>query len=234
MSRKLVLIATLVLVVGAVTPMPARAQSTVSFNLGGFYPRSLDARGTGDVLFENLNYLYFNFNDFRNVTFGGDYLYSLGDFFEVGGGIGYYSESVPSAYTDYVNQDTGLDIVQSLKLRIVPVTATIRVLPLSKNLPVQPYVGGGVAILPWRYSETGEFIDFSTGDIFTNNYVASGTEVGGTILGGVRVLPTRRFGLGFEVRWQSGKGKLPAELGFSGNTIDLGGMNYLATFSYKF
>jgi hypothetical protein len=233
MSRKLVLIAMLVLVVGAVTAMPARAQSTVSFNLGAFYPRSLDARGTGDVLFENLNYLSFDFNSFRNVTFGGDYLYSLGDFFEVGAGVGYYSESVPSVYTDYVNEN-GSEIVQSLKLRIVPITFTVRVLPLSKNLPVQPYVGGGVAILPWRYSETGEFIDFSTGDIFTNNYVASGTNVGGTILGGVRLFPTRKFALGFEVRWQSGKGTLPTELGFSGDKIDLGGMNYLATFSYRF
>ena len=234
MSRKFLLIATLVLVVGAATAMPARAQSTVSFNLGAFYPRSLDARGTGDVLFENLNYLSFDFNAFRGFTFGGDFLYPLGDFFEVGAGIGYYSESVPSIYTDYVDLDTGLDIAQSLKLRIIPITFTVRALPLSKNLPVQPYVGGGLAILPWRYSETGEFIDFNTGDIFTNNYVASGTKVGGTILGGVRVLPSRRFAVGFEVRWQNGKATLPAELGFSGNTIDLGGFNYLATFGYRF
>jgi hypothetical protein len=42
------------------------------------------------------------------------------------------SSSCP-ACTDYVNQDTGQDIVQSLKLRIVPITATVRVLPLSKK-----------------------------------------------------------------------------------------------------
>jgi len=104
----------------------------------------------------------------------------------------------------------------------VPLTATIRVLPLSKNLPVQPYVGGGVAILPWRYSETGEFIDFSTGDIFTNNYVASGTEVGGTILG--VCVSFRRAGSAWgSSALQSGKADLPPELGFSGNTIDLAG-----------
>jgi opacity protein-like surface antigen len=233
MFRKLMLIAMVVVVAGTFTAMPARAQSTVSFNLGYFVPRSLDSRGTGDVLFENLNYLSFNFDDFRNVTFGGDYLYPIGDFIEVGGGIGYYSRSVPSVYTDWVNSD-GSEIVQELKLRIVPITATVRVLPLSKNLPVQPYVGVGVAILPWRYSETGDFVDFSTGDIFRNTYAASGTNVGPTVLGGVRLALARKFALGFEVRWQHGTGTLPPELLFSGNTIDLGGMSYNGTFNFKF
>ena len=44
----------------------------------------------------------------------------------------------------------------------------------------------------------------------------------------------RTFDIGFEARWQSAAGKLPADQDFFGTEIDLGGMNYLATFNIRF
>jgi outer membrane protein W len=134
-------------------------------------------------------------------------------------------------YTDSVHPD-GSDIAQTLKLRIVPFTATIRLLPFGNNGPIQPYIGAGVGVYSWRYSETGEFVDLQN-NIFTGNFVGSGSATGPTILGGVRV-PIGSAGVGFEIRHQSAQGKLPADQGFAGTTIDLGGYNYLFTMSFRF
>jgi hypothetical protein len=53
------------------------------------------------------------------------------------------------------------------------------------------------------------------------------------VLGGVRV-PIGPTAVGFEARYQSAKGSLPANQDFAGSKIDLGGMNYLFTFNIRF
>ena len=130
-----------------------------------------------------------------------------------------------------VNQN-GTEIEQTLKLRIVPFTATIRLLPFGNDQPIQPYIGAGVGVYGWRYSETGQFVDRQN-NVFTGNFVGSGAATGPTILGGVRV-PTGPAGVGFEIRYQSAQGTLPTDQGFAGTTIDLGGYNYLLTMNFRF
>src|SRR5512139_4220266 len=125
MVRRLVLSALLVLFVA--TPLLAQARLApparpgphqVAFTLGYFDIRGVDSRVSGDVLIANLGFLSFYPPEFNNVTFGGDYLFSLGDFIEVGGGVSYYSGSAPSVYANFVNED-GTEIWQELKLRFV-------------------------------------------------------------------------------------------------------------------
>ena len=65
-----------------------------------------------------------------------------------------------------------------------------------------------------RYSETGKFVD-SDNSIFNGNFVGSGTATGPVILGGVR-FPIDRFDVGGEIRYQSAKGDLPADQTFAG------------------
>ena len=119
-----------------------------------------------------------------------------------------------------------------LKLRIAPITATIRFLPLGHHDAITPYIGGGVGILNWRYTESGDFVQ-PNGSIVRGTFFGSETTVGPVILGGVR-FPIGSGGIGFEIRHQSGEGNLPADLGFDGNKINLGGFNYLATFTFGF
>jgi hypothetical protein len=97
---------------------------------------------------------------------------------------------------------------------------------------VQPYIGAGVGVFSWRYSETGEFID-SRNNIFVDNFVGSGSVAGPVILGGVR-FPMGPFAAGGEVRWQDAKADLPADEGFAGPKINLGGFNYLFTMNFRF
>jgi len=230
------------LVIGLFATPIASAQQSFNLYVGGFAPKSEDGRTANDVLVNDLTVeppLSFEVTDFHTVTFGGEYLVHLGPMFEAGLGIGYQSSSVPSVYAGLVNSD-GSEIEQTLKLRDVPMSATIRWLPLGKNpRGVQPYIGGGVGIHAWKYSETGQFVDTSNG-IFQQTYEASGTATGPMILGGVRV-PVGAWGLGGELRWQSAVGDLPANSGFVSDPnldnqpkIDLGGFTYLFSVNFRF
>ena len=215
---------------------PAAAQQSVNFHFGAFTPAREDSRSrsdgrSDDVLVNNLNVFDFEINDFDSVTFGGEWLVALGSHAEAGLGLGIYSDSVDSVYRDLVNEDF-TEIEQEFKLRIVPFTATFRFLPLGRNAAVQPYIGGGIGLFRWRYTETGEFVDFDS-TIFRDTYVGEGWSTGPVILGGVR-FPVGSWDIGGEIRYQDAEGELPLDQGFSGSKIDLKGFNYLMTFNIRF
>ena len=105
----------------------------------------------------NREYLLFDFGDFNGLLVSGDWSFALGEYFEAAWAFGYYQSTVPTVYAEWVNED-GSEIEQDLKLRIMPATAVVRVLPLGARRAFQPYVGGGLAVYFWRYSETGEFL----------------------------------------------------------------------------
>jgi hypothetical protein len=232
------LAATLVL-----APQTARADSLFGFYLGGFFPRGEDARVSGDVLRENLSFRTLiddtgtgdPLRTFAGVTFGGEYLVGLGDYLEAGVGVGFYQKTEGSYYTDFTDVD-GTDIEQNTKLRLIPVTVSLRVFPIGRTTPVQPYVGAGVNFYRWRYSEFGEFIDFSQDSLplFRESYVDDGTATGATIFGGVRAPIGPAFLVGGEVRWQGGSADLDPLLNFAGDKLDLGGLSVAATFHVRF
>jgi hypothetical protein len=222
-----------VLAVTAILLMPgtAAAQQSIAINFGAFTPRSVDARPVDDVLVQDLNYHYFDIRKFDNFTFSGEWLVPLGQVLEAGIGVGFYQDTVPASYIDYVNEN-GSEIRQDFKLRIIPITVIARFLPLGRRTVVQPYFGAGVGILPWRYSETGEFID-SNGNIFNGNFVGSGTAVGPVVNGGVRFAVSTGFAFAGEIRHQWGEGSLNPN-DFNGSKIDLGGFTYLGSVIFRF
>jgi hypothetical protein len=232
----------------AITVAPAGAQvyqvgsgdsrNAISLTFGGFFPTSEDRRipddaldALDDVLVANREVLAFEIDDFRNVTFGAEYLFGLGDFLEGGIGAGYYQKSVPSVYRD-VTYGNGSEIEQDLKLRIVPVTATIRFLFLGRDAPVQPYVGGGIGIHNYRYSEVGDFVDFRDDSIYSARFVETGTAVGPVLLGGVRLPVADTVSIGGELRWQKASGDLNDD--FLAEKINLGGTTANFTIQFRF
>jgi opacity protein-like surface antigen len=239
----------------AAVPSPASAQivqvtrsdarHSVGFNLGYFWVKGEDGRPNDcftanddcDTLVANLSSvdpLAFEIDDFNQVTFGGEWLYAISDFLEVGAGVSYFSSSVPSVYRDLVNTN-GAEIAQDLKLRMVPVTGTVRFLPLGRAGAIEPYIGGGIGFINWRYSESGEFVDSSDGSIFRETYEADGTAVGPVIVGGLRFPAGDAFTVGVEYRWQKAEGDTrPAESQLLGNKIDLGGNSLNFTMHVRF
>jgi len=232
MRRLIQCLSVVTLITGFIATTPASAQQTVNFFVGSFHPHGFDSRGADDVLFQNATFLSFDSRDFNNATVGAEWLVGLSDLFDAGLGIGFYQNTAPAIYTNLVDQNQ-FNIEQDLKLRIIPFTATIRFLPLGHHAAFRPYVGAGVGIMAWRYSETGDFVDATDNSIFRDSFVGSGTAVGPVILGGVSV-PLGPVGIGGELRYQSAKGDLPASEGFAAPKIDLGGMNYLFTVNFRF
>jgi hypothetical protein len=218
-------------------PQPSDAQQSVTVYLGGFSPRGLDSRADGDVLLNNLfrgEYsLIYDFDAFDSFTFGGEWLVALGQYLEAGVGLGYYRDTVPSEYAYLVDDDLR-PIFQELTLRLTPLAATVRVLPFGRNAAVQPYLGGGVCICFWRYSEVGEFVGTDAfGDfVFQDRFTATGAAVGPIALGGLR-FPMGPWDLGGELRYHWAEGDLPEDQ-FIDPVIDLSGASFLLTFNIRF
>ena len=225
------MLGTLVILVGAA---PAHAQQqSVTFTLGYFAVRGEDARISDDVLVENLDLFAFRLGDFNNASAGAEWLLGLGEYVEAGVGLGFYRRTVASTYDDFVDVD-GSEIEQDLKLRVIPFTTTIRFLPFGRSAALQPYVGGGLGIYAWRYSEVGDFIDFSDFAVFRDRFVAEGNDVGPVVLAGVRMPFGSRFAVGGELRYQTVQGTVGVENGFLEERIDLGGLTAQTTLQVKF
>lgn len=230
----------LLVVMTAAAPAADAQDQSLSLGLGYFTARGQDARNAGDVLNANrcidvtfaCEPLLFEVNDFNNFTIDGEWLIGIGDYFEAGAGVGYYSRTVPSVY-EFVTNEDGSEIEQDLKLRIVPLSASVRFVPTGRRAALQPYIGAGIAAFMWRYSETGEFVDTADYSVFRATYEADGTEVGPIVMAGLKGHVSDNVLLGGEVRWQRADGDLSEE-DFLGEKIDLGGISYLARLQFKF
>lgn len=225
-------------------PQAAQAQITrvssssdhkqaIGFNLGYFALRGQDSRVNGDVLFTDLDSLVFDIKDFNGASFGAEWLVGMGDYLEAGVGANFYQRTVPSVYRSFVNT-TGAEIQQDLKLKIVPLSATVRFLPIGRN-GIAPYVGAGIGVFNWRYSETGEFVDFADNSVFRSRYTANGNAVGPVVLAGLRAPVGDTFTVGGEIRYQKAEGDTKsAETGLLSDKIDLGGWTTSLTMHFRF
>ena len=141
---------------------------------------------------------------------------------------------MPSVYAQKVRDD-GSEIEQDLKLRIMPLSATVRFLPIGRG-GVEPYVGAGIGAFNWHYSEVGEFIDSRT--TFTDNDRFVGRRHGGRSGRAWRhPLPGERR---VDGRRGDCAGRRPRARGcsteefFLGDKIDLGGWNDNFTVHLRF
>jgi hypothetical protein len=245
MWRQATGLAVAALAAGVVLPAPAEAQimrvsgseprQAVVFHLGYFGVRGEDSRVDDDVLAINLEGLAFDIGDFNGAIAGADWIFPVSDYLEGSVGASFYQRTVPSVYRDFV-RDNGAEIEQDLKLRMFPMTAMVRFLPAGRGGTVEPYVGGGIALVNWRYTETGEFVDFAFDppDIFRNTYEAKGNAVGGVLVAGLRV-PSDVWLVGGEFRYQRATGDTDsASSGLLGDKIDLGGWSANFTLGLRF
>ena len=238
---KRVIISTLAAAALVVCAAPARAQDQgFSVNFGYFWPKGEESRTSGDVLVANkcLDVTFvcepqlFDIDDFGGGTFGAEYIVGLGRFLEASGGIGYTHSSVPAIYERFQDVD-GSEIDSELTLKVIPITGIVRVFPTGRRARIQPYAGIGIAALRWHYSESGEFLDPQTLEIFRDQFKGDGTEVAPVFLGGVRAPIGDSFLIGGEVRFTNAEGDLdPSQ--FQGDRIDLGGTTFLANLTWRF
>ena len=216
-------------------PAPLLAQdSWLSLSLGRFAVRDVGARIPDDVVTENLSTFYFFPEDFNGTNVGAEWLVGVGNYVEVGAGVGWYKRTAFSVYDQHVRPG-GSAIEQDFSLQVAPLTGTARFFPFGRRSVLQPYAGAGIGLFNWRYTEVGDFIDFGDPDwpVFFGEYTAAGRDAGRIYLAGGRVAGGR-YAAGIEFRYQDAQGVVGIDQGFLDERIDLGGMTTAFTLNVGF
>jgi hypothetical protein len=160
-------------------------------------------------------------------AFGGiEYNQRLARNVEIAFAIDGYGRNLETAYREFTRED-GRDITQTLKLSIVPVGVSIRLVPTGRRVRIAPFVGAGVDLFFWRYEEFGDFIDFDDPDfpIVSDAFVSDGVTPGFHVSGGLRVRMTDDVSLVGEGRYQWAEDDMGDDFfrATDKNRIDLGG-----------
>ncbi|HSJ23554.1 MAG TPA: hypothetical protein VK929_02645 [Longimicrobiales bacterium] len=180
-------------------------------------------------------------SDFRAPMLGAELALLLGTNFDLALGVGWAESSSRSEYRDFEGDD-GLPIEQRTRLRIAPVTATARYLPLDRGrtmsnlawLParVTPYIGGGVGMTWYRLRQEGEFVDRQTYDIFLEEYESTAHNFTVHAVAGGDWWVTPRIGLNVEARHT--RGSAPVQGSYSRfESMDLSGTQAFIGVSWR-
>lgn len=214
----------------------------LDLRLGSFFPRG------NESLFQDLNALYtpnadpdqgVKPRDFNGPFGGVEYNTVLSRNLELGLSLDGYSDKLETSYRDYERPGGG-EIRQELKLTVVPVGATIRLVPTSKRARLAPYLGGGIDAVFYTYEERGDFIDFFDTElpILPDSFRDDGVAFGVHALGGVRYYVNQDFAVVAEGRYQWAKRDMdedfaPNESGLV-NRIDLSGASFTIGLHVRF
>jgi hypothetical protein len=223
-----------VLALGLVAASPAAGwASGLEVRIGGFFPR-----GQSD-LFDDVHELYtresrrdecttttcpgVDKEDFTGVYGGAEYSFNLADHVEMGISLDGYSKRIPTFYRQQTRPN-GDDIFQELKLTVVPLGVSLRVLPLDRYAAVQPYATIGADVFFYQYEEFGDFIDFFSDnlDISSDSFKSTGAALGGHAAAGLRIPLGHDFAVTAEGRYQFAQ-KKRMEDDFNQNRLDLNG-----------
>lgn len=172
--------------------------------------------------------------DWRGVSGGVEFNAGVGQNLEVGFGIDAYSKSKDTFYVDF-ERPSGADISQTLKLTVVPVSVSLKLLANNRRGAITPYLMVGADAYFYQYEEDGDFIDFQSSDLeigsdfFKSSGVAPGFHVGG----GLRVPVGDDFSITGEARYHFAK-EVDMKDDFSRNRIDLSGLAVTVGMNLRF
>ena len=233
MVKRLGCVLVLACAVLAASVHPALAQQTVNLSLG--YSMMRTGRVATDILLIEHHDLAFEFRAFNVPAIGVEWLVPIGNHLEGGLGASFSRDTVPTVHVGVVNSD-GSAIPRELRLRQMPLALTFRFLPLGQSYRVQPYIGGGLAVISWRFSESGDFATSSRRTIFRGEeYTATGKATGLVVLAGLRAVTGERLAFGVEARYHRARGSFgPVFARVVEPDIDFGGLTLLATAGMRF
>jgi hypothetical protein len=225
------------LICASVTPGVAQPQNhAFQVRVGGFVPA-----GGGDLWAANQEVFTQDVSDFGAFTWGVSFATALSNNVEVGTNVDWYRSTTTSAYRDYLDQH-GFAILHDTKLRKVPITVDLRLLPAGRYRHLQGgrralrpvfYLGGGVGVNLWEYEEVGDFIDFQTSDIYLARFKDSGAAWEAHALSGLELPVNPGFTVFFEGRYAWSEAELRGDFAGLGQ-IDLGGPSFYVGGSFRF
>ncbi len=232
MTHRLGRVLALACAIAAVSAPAAHAQQTLNLSVGYVLFPS-EGRAETDVLLIEHADLLFEANEFSGRTIGGEWLMPIRPRVEAGVSVAYWQRTVQTVHARLVNAD-GSSVPREMALRQVPIALTARFLPLGQAYRVQPYVGAGLAMVNWSFSESGDFVN-ANGRVFRNEqYSAAGSAFGPVMLLGLRVAG-ERVAYGLEGRYQRARGSFgPSFAHVRDPDIDLHGWTVQVTAGMRF
>jgi opacity protein-like surface antigen len=208
-----------VLTLGVVMALPASARAGgLDIRFGGFQPSA------NSNLFDDDETLYtIRSRNWRGLTGGAEFSSRIARNVEIGFHLDGYERQRDTHYRDFFREEDGSEIRQKLKLDIVPVGVTVRIVPTSRNARIAPYIGAGADAFFWKYEEFGDFVDFGDPDlpVIADSFRSDGVATGFHVAGGLRLFVSDDFAVTGEVRYTVAKANMHDD--FEGNRIDLGG-----------
>lgn len=208
-----------VVTLGLVGAFPASgAASGFDLRLGGFIPRA-----ESNLFADDAELYTVQKSDWRGVSGGFEFSMRLARNVEMGFHLDGYGRTIPTSYRDFVTE-SGREIRQSLRLNIVPMGVTFRLVPTRRHARLAPYAAAGVDLYFWKYEEFGDFIDFDDPGkrIIEDSFISEGATPGFHVAGGLRVPLNHDVSIVGEARYQvAQKAKMGDD--FRGNELDLTG-----------
>jgi Outer membrane protein beta-barrel domain len=249
MSHRRRLAAAGLVALAATAPAAARAQNAGDGFLfhrpvGGFVLRGGFASETasGDLYSFLTDQFTLDKGDFRAPSFGADALVTVAPRLDLVFGAGYSGWKRDSEFRDFIGTDN-LPIAQTTRLERVPLTAGVRFYLTSPGRSIGryawipnklvPYVGAGGGMMWYRLRQSGEFIDFTTSDVFPDEFASSGWTGTAHVMTGANYSLGPRFALNGEARYTHAKSSLGTDFtGFDG--IDLSDFAFTLGLNVRF
>jgi hypothetical protein len=136
-----------------------------------------------------------------------------------------------------------LPIVQTTDLREANFSGSVKLalMPRGREVSqhawipstVTPYVGAGAGVMHYRFSQHGDFVDFTDSSVFPHAYESSGWSPSAHLFGGVDVKAWKRVYFSGEARYLWSHADLGSD--FSGfEPIDLAGFRLTGGIRYMF
>jgi outer membrane protein with beta-barrel domain len=239
--------ATAVVIVGLLAALPASASAaSLQLRIGGFQPRAdsnlfrddAELYGiAGRPCSDDLAVPCIRNRDWRGVTGGAEFTFDPADHVELGLHLDGYGRTLDTANRRFERPDHS-DIRQSLKLNVIPLGATLRLVAADRYATVVPYIGVGPDVFFYKYEEFGDFVDPETLDIVADDFVSEGVAAGFHATAGLRFRVNHDFSVLGEARYQWAKTNLgddfPQQPGEDALRLDMSGLSVVVGLSLRF
>jgi hypothetical protein len=170
-------------------------------------------------------------SDFHTGTLAFDVAVRVKPRAELAFSLGVSRSTTPSEFRHW-EDNNNQPIQQTTTFVRVPLTASLKMYLAGPGRAIghfawipsryAPYVGAGGGAMWYRFRQAGDFIDFTTTNVFTDTFDSSGWAPTAQAFVGTDVSLTPRFALTGEVRYQWAKASMSSDYaGF--NRIDLSG-----------
>ena len=223
-----------VVVLSALAALSNRASADgIDVRLGAFQPRGDSNLFEDDASLYTRNGAELKDRDWLGAFGGIAYNAKVARNVELSFHLDASGRTIHTAYRDYVTE-SGRDIQQSLRLNVVPLGLSLRLVPTGRQVRFAPFVAAGADLVFYNYEEFGDFIDFASPDqpVFTDSFKSEGVTPGFHVATGVRFALTDDVRLVGEYRYQFAEDDMGDD--FGGNRIDLTGSSVTLGINVRF